>query len=586
MEEGNNTFTRFREVVMVNELPMAPRLFKYMKYVGYLKSNTIPGHANYKHKPLPFVVSYMANDIPKLQKYRYMQSDIHKEYINVEKYDNKPDPKKLDLNRFGKALMLMLMLNEKQIGKHQPLRSFDGITFNPKAKLTHMWRRYMRNPSKKDAIEYPGPEIDYFYDRAHIENLFIASTVSGKDEMLSTIKVLMGECRIFINVDVCLELFGKRLLNPYMDSMKYQGPGSPFMCGFAKQHAGLEDFLEFLKNWINNREYKVEEDDVSKWDSRMSWLLFIVCMMLAYVTTDSGLRNQDLFDRLKYYYTNICRCFIMMKDGYLYQKFTGNNSGSASTTHDNNIGVRTIEYYDLVDMFDFPLDVSSLIPILDRWNTTGDVYMLDFTKILTFYFRNRLEILYGFNFIHERIAFMQYSDDNNKIVTSYFKDKTNFEHRAHSYDDFGCILDATKTKVYNSLSNLTFLGFQIKEIYYNGKLMHVPTNSLFKAKHSLYFGPKSHRPDILFQVLVSLMIETYFDEDDGVNGYDYFFPMAEYYRKFRSHKLLISADPQIEHLLMDIPSKELVLRLYVDRTEGGLFFTPSVLQQALVKRAA
>jgi len=392
--------------------------------------------------------------------------------------------------------------------------------------------------------------------------LFSTSTICGKSELLEMRKILFNECRIFINVDPSLEFLGKRLLNNTIQKLKYRSPGSPYMCGFSKQHRGVDDFIKSVYEWIGDDQYKLMMSDVSKWDSRESWLLFLVCMYLGYISWPREQRGEDNYARLFFYYDNICRGYVVTKDGYVYKKSTGNDSGSPSTTHDNNIGARVIEFYKLIDKVPIKLDVITLEHIVYRWKSTGHVVQEDFDELLSFYFKNLRVISEIYTWIDRRTYFAQYSDDMNKIV-KYPLTEITWQEQYEAYKAFGCDLDMKRCVDTNNLMDFSFLGFRIKEINLVEK-MFVPVSNLIKAKHSLFYTPKGQKREIVFQIVVSLMIETFFDMDEwGCGGYEFFLPIAEIYYPYRNRtKVLIDVEAPVRDLLLDIPTRERVLHLY------------------------
>lgn len=574
MVPGDNTFTRFKSLIVNDPLVRPRRTYEHISYVGVVRGFQTEGFPTYKHRPNPILVESMSDDIPHLNDWLFMQPNLDDEYVNFNKYSNSPDPNALDVRLFALAVFMMMCQNQQIFGTCSPGDSFDGYEYNPKSSVTHMWKTHLERKGgpkikKKDVILDPGPEIDYFYDNAHKENLFIASTVCGKSEMLKAVKIWLGECRIFINVDPCLEFYGKRLLSSFVDACKFKGPGSDYMVGFSKQHSGLEDVLSYCEAWINGRPYEVDESDVAKWDSRMSKLLFCVCKILAFFSMLVELQTLDMLGRVNFYYDNITDSFVIMHDGHVFRKWTGNNSGSYTTTHDNNIGVRTIEFYDLLKALPDVLNMLDLSPVLwvfSKLNTGEQLNMMHLFVIKDFWYKNKKIFDEIYRRICRSVLFVQYSDDLNRLRSGEFYGKAKLDEHAKSYSDFGCELDIGRSKVYRDIEQLTFLGFTVRRVLYSGKIIRVPRGNLQKAKHSLYYTPRQHRMDVMFQVAVSFMIETFFDLDtSGQSGYDYFLPIAEKFRPYKSDKVLIEVEKEWKQLLYDIPPKEAIFRIYASR---------------------
>lgn len=235
----------------------------------------------------------------------------------------------------------------------------------------------------------------------------------------------------------------QKLMYDNMDEKMCDNVENFFKCwsryGFTRQYGGF-DRLARAHRKIEERAKKLGIDpkyiryktaDVSGWDRAMSVMKEIYELRQKLF----GPMTEKQREIHEYIARNLVEPFCVTYLGEIYQRFTGNCSGSGKTTSDNTIGHTMIEMYCWIKMF---YDKHNRMPTYDE--------IIDAV----------IESLYGDDDLGSFII-TEWVDGPDDELDEIFKAKY-----ISLYQDFGLTIKPSAFKVQDTLEGLEFLGGSLK----------------------------------------------------------------------------------------------------------------------------
>lgn len=165
--------------------------------------------------------------------------------------------------------------------------------------------------------------------------------VAQKNEMLPMEKIVAGKVRTFTAAPIELSVAANRLFLHQNQLMNHhnvlKNSSSTSFVGATKYNGGWDHLYRHLRRKFT----KCFELDESAYDSSLFQMLFEWVLRFRYKCIDkAGLSEEDmteLWNRCVHVYSSIVHSLVVLEDGSLLRKHTGNPSGSTNTINDNTL---------------------------------------------------------------------------------------------------------------------------------------------------------------------------------------------------------------------------------------------------------
>jgi uncharacterized protein YacL (UPF0231 family) len=173
--------------------------------------------------------------------------------------------------------------------------------------------------------------------------------VAQKNEMLPMEKIEAGKVRTFTAAPIELSVSANRLFldqnNKMNDLNVLKNSSSTSFVGASKYNGGWDALYRHLRYKFS----KCFELDESAYDSSLFQLIFEWILRFRYSCIDKSNMSEDersnLWRRCVHVYSSIVHSLVVLEDGHVMMKHTGNPSGSTNTINDNTLGLDVLFNY-------------------------------------------------------------------------------------------------------------------------------------------------------------------------------------------------------------------------------------------------
>lgn len=214
---------------------------------------------------------------------------------------------------------------------------------------TKMTEQHAKLNKKGKAIE-----SDLYKDFMDREDYVPLSTVNGKDEFLQKSEIDGGKARTIFAVPLDLIMKTKFFFDAQNEKIVQNAEHSWIKYGFVKQYKGFDTLFKELEKFTD-----IFQGDLSGYDRT-------ILLQLVYHLRGRGLNVKEFEPRLRHMYEWVVMHtvypIIILPNGLVVQRQTGNNSGGNNTASDNSIAHLLIMFYFLIRIY---YDAFEDIPTLD-----------------------------------------------------------------------------------------------------------------------------------------------------------------------------------------------------------------------------
>ncbi len=223
--------------------------------------------------------------------------------------------------------------------------SYDAVIkeLNLSASCGYAWS--LSYPNKKALVQQPWvkPKVLSSYDSLSTDSPDISIwTVAEKPEIRTIEKIEKNKVRTFTAAPFEL-LVCSNMLMLDMNKNFYKGAGKSWsMVGSTKYMRGWDDLYHRLNKHPNA--FELDETDFDA--SCSAEMLYRVCDL----RTEWGRYDESDSKKIKNIYHQFVQSVMVLEDGYLIQKFSGNPSGSPNTVVDNTLILYMLFAYAWVEL--------------------------------------------------------------------------------------------------------------------------------------------------------------------------------------------------------------------------------------------
>jgi len=394
-------------------------------------------------------------NIPKPTKYRMNYSHLDLGYKSFSKYDKiQPNvvlPKWNIAGEWMSRHFLPHMGNAAILDEETVIKYMDKTTSNgyPASLEYHNKTELLNSPAKAILID--------FWDVIKDEKPITVPiwTCSQKIEMRPIEKIIEGKIRTFTASPIEQSVACNRLC---LDSNErfYSSANKMWSCvGISKFFQGWDSIYTRL-----NKHPNAFELDESDYDASIFQLALEGQMDFRWSCLQSDFRTPENYNRLRNVYYNIIHSYVVMDNGDLVQKHTGNPSGSSNTIVDNTMVLYRLFAYAFLILAE------------------------------------KYQVSVNYEYFHKHVEAALYGDDNTYTCSNEVVEWFNPTNIAIVWSNVG-VTTKTPCDQPRKLNEVCFLSQGFK--YFEEFHMYLPVPETEKVLASLLYG--SNYDDIRFHLL-------------------------------------------------------------------------------------
>lgn len=265
--------------------------------------------------------------------YQMVATNMEASFKSISKYDRRqPDIALgpwLQAGEWTKQHFYFYMGGSHILPKEDVLSEMDKTT-----SCGYPWSRLYHKKSEFLADDVISRVLDDFYDEiADSETSVIPIwTCSQKVELRSIEKIRKNDIRTFTGSPIEFSVSTNRLCL-HMNNKFYEAANRSWSCvGISKFLSGWNSIFDRLKKHPNAFELDESQFDSSLFEKALLGQRDIRWQML-----QDKYKTPENWNRMNYIYYHIIHSFIILENGEIIQKHTGNPSGSSNTVVDNTM---------------------------------------------------------------------------------------------------------------------------------------------------------------------------------------------------------------------------------------------------------
>lgn len=317
----------------------------FIDYVGRFRKKSYYGPS---YVPSLEVLGAVGHYIPaEYLKFKVVDANTDAGYLNFSKY-NKPDVV-CEPNITGVVNSMMKECFLPWIGGSRLVTDYGMLAdlCDLKSSPGFPWNLYWQDKSLLKDRRFRTYFEKFLSDLQHGAFRIALFMCVVKEELKPLEKILMNKVRVFTSAPLELTLLGyylfadqnDRLLTACKRGLKMKEP-IPCAIGWNKFNGNWDKFYRQLNRDGFTKGYAF---DISEWDSGCTPFLFKQVYSLRWKSM--LMRDSETFNVFSAYLKNVVDTVVVMDDGDVVQKHTGNCSGQVNTITDNSLMLTWVWFY-------------------------------------------------------------------------------------------------------------------------------------------------------------------------------------------------------------------------------------------------